>query len=228
MALLVAVEGIDGSGKGTQTALLAENLRRRGLQTEVISFPRYDATRYGQKIGEFLNGRFGTLDQVHPALAALLFAGDRFESRSVLLDLCERADVVLCDRYVASNIAHQGAKVDVHERTELIDWIEFVEYQQHQMPRPDLVIWLQLPVSVAQSFITQKARRSYTEHTADLQEADGGYLQRTSDVYEALARAGGCWQTVQAHCNGQPRSIDDVSRELERIVWELYQARRKR
>lgn len=218
MAFLVAVEGIDGSGKGTQAVRLVENLRRRGLQTELISFPRYQSTEFGRKIGDFLNGRFGELDQVHPLLVSLLFAGDRFESRPLLLELCAQADVVVCDRYVASNAAHQGAKAQGTERRELLKWIEFVEYQQHQLPRANLTIWLDVPVQVAQDLIQKKSRRSYTDRSADLQEADAAYLQRVREVYGELAGADAGWQRIDAVQNGQPRPIEEIAGEVEGFV----------
>ncbi len=222
MAFLVAVEGIDGSGKGTQAARLVDNLRRRGLQTELISFPRYQSTEYGRKIGDFLNGRFGELDQVHPVLVALLFAGDRLESRPLLLDLCATGDVVVCDRYVASNAAHQGAKAAGAEREELLRWIEFVEYAQHELPRPDLTVWLDVPVEVAQALIRQKSQRSYTNRAADLQEADLAYLQRVREVYAQLAGADPTWQRIDAIQNGQPRPIEAIAGEVEEIVCRAF------
>ena len=86
MALTVVIEGIDGSGKGTQTERLHERLRQAGKSAALISFPRYTETLFGRVVGEFLNGRFGDLEQVDPFLAALLYAGDRYESRQFLLD----------------------------------------------------------------------------------------------------------------------------------------------
>ena len=86
MGVLIAIEGIDGAGKGTQAAQLISGLRERGLSANSLQFPRYSATTFGRSIGDYLNGRFGALDQVHPQLASVLYAGDRFESRG-LLDL---------------------------------------------------------------------------------------------------------------------------------------------
>jgi dTMP kinase len=200
---LVAVEGIDGSGKGTQSARLVEALQAQGLTAALVSFPRYQETRFGHQIGKFLNGAFGELHQVHPTLVSLLFAGDRFESRTHLLDLCATHDVVVCDRYVSSNMAHQGAKVSVSERGELRDWIEFLEYGQHQMPRADQTFWLDVPVSVAQAWIARKNQRSYTDRTADLQEAmrtslRGKRAGRQFPSSETMCRAR--WKRFPGNC----------------------------
>ncbi|MBI1344920.1 thymidylate kinase [bacterium] len=218
MACLIAVEGIDGSGKGTQSARLVEELRRQGYSAALLSFPRYQATRFGQQIGHFLNGKFGDLETVHPLLVSLLFAGDRFESRALLLDEITRHDVVVCDRYVSSNMAHQGAKVSPEELPELLEWIAFVEYQQHQLPQPDVVLWFDLPVSVAQDLIARKSQRSYTEKAADLQEADAAYLGRVRDVYARLAEQTANWRRIPVTQENLLRDLDDVAAETWRTV----------
>src|SRR5690606_28988348 len=131
--------------------------------------------------------RFGSLDQVSPFLAALLYAGDRFESREVLLQALDSSDVVILDRYVASNIAHQGAKVSGAERMEMIEWIERIEWGVYQLPRPTLNILLDLPATQARKLIAKKNQRSYTDREADLQEADTSYLEQVRQVYLQLA-----------------------------------------
>ena len=159
---LIAIEGIDGSGKGTQAGLMRDALVARGHKTALISFPRYQETFFGARIGDFLNGRFGSLDEVHPFLAATLFAGDRLESRPMLIDALETHDVVVLDRYVASNIAHQAAKRTGDERRTLTQWILDLEFSVNKLPRPDLSILLDLPASTAQTLIAKKNARAYT------------------------------------------------------------------
>ncbi|RPI82323.1 MAG: thymidylate kinase, partial [Planctomycetaceae bacterium] len=122
-ALLIDFEGIDGSGKGTQARRLCERLSAERIPCALISFPRYSETLFGRAVGEFLNGRFGALDQVHPFLVSLLFAGDRFESKGLLETALAQNEVVVLDRYVPSNIAHQASKRAGPERQELIDQI---------------------------------------------------------------------------------------------------------
>jgi thymidylate kinase len=99
--VLIAIEGIDGSGKGTQAKRLHQRMLDAGRTSELISFPRYSETHFGRTIGRFLNGEFGSLDQVDPHLAATLYAADRFESIEMLASLLETKDVVVADRYVA-------------------------------------------------------------------------------------------------------------------------------
>lgn len=222
MAILIAVEGIDGSGKGTQARRLYDRLLESDVRAALLSFPRYEATLFGRAIGQFLNGRFGKLDEVNPFLVSLLYAGDRFESRRVLDEARRSHDVVILDRYVPSNIAHQSAKLSGAERQELRDWIKQIEYGIYELPRPDLVLLLDLPVPQAQELIAQKARRSYTDKAADLQEADGHYLDCVRSAYWELAETEPNWSVVNClSSNLETRSIDDIATE----IWSLVQTR---
>lgn len=217
MALLVAIEGIDGTGKGTQARRLVDSLAASGLRTRLISFPRYAETGFGRQIGEFLNGRFGRLDQVAPALAALLYAGDRFESKGVLQEALSHSDVVVLDRYVPSNMAHQAGKLFGDEQTRLLEWIEHLEYRLYALPRADRVILLDLPVPLAQQLISRKARRDYTDKPADLQEADASYLNRVRSMYLQLA-ADAYWSIVPVSHADRIRPVSEVAADILRIV----------
>jgi len=216
MALHIVVEGIDGSGKGTQAKRLSERFQQTGKSCELLSFPRYDDTRFGAAIGDFLNGRFGKLNEVHPQLAALLYAGDRFESCDVLQRSLDENDVLVCDRYVPSNIAHQTSKLDGEERSELVAWIENLEYEIYQLPKPDIVILLDLPVRQAQQLIAKKDPRSYTEREADLQEADAGYLEGVRSMYLEVAASNVNWCLVSCLDGDRLRSIDEIHDEIWR------------
>mgnify|MGYP002623887101 FL=1 len=215
---MVNIEGIDGSGKGTQANLLCERLRGEGASVALFSFPRYDDTLFGKSIGDFLNGRFGALDQVSPFLAALLYAGDRFESRELLLAARRDNDYVILDRYVASNIGHQASKVSGDERRELIAWINKIEYEIYALPRPDCTILLNLPPEKAQQLIARKSPRSYTDDVADIQEADADYLAGVLDVYLEVAANDDRWKVIEGIADGRIRSIDAVADEIWSIV----------
>ena len=218
MARLIALEGIDGSGKGTQAGLLHERLQRAGKTCTLLSFPRYEHTLFGKAVGDYLNGRFGTLDEVSPFLVSLLYAGDRYESRRVLADALASSDVVILDRYVASNVAHQGAKATGAERAELIAWIERIEFEIFSLPRPDLVVLLDIPADTAQRLIAKKNARTYTDRKADLQEADGAYLERVREVYLELAAANPSWRRVDCVHGGMLRSVDEIADEIAGVV----------
>lgn len=215
MALLIAVEGIDGSGKGTQVANLASRVGDAGKNVTTWTFPQYESNRFGKMVGRFLNGDFGGLDTVRPELSALLFAGDRFESLPALRCDLETYDVVFLDRYVASNIAHQAGRLVGEERQQLTDFLLWLEHDLYGVPRPNITFWLDLPVAVAQERIKMKAARSYTDRKADLQEEDTGHLTAASEVYAALSDQPN-WRRIDC---GQ-RSEGDIADELFAAVAE--------
>lgn len=214
MAVLIAIEGIDGSGKGTQASRLHARCEAEGIPSSLIGFPRYDQTLFGKSIGDFLNGRFGALDEVHPFLASLLYAGDRFESRDHILKMIESNQVVIFDRYISSNIAHQGAKLIGDERAEFIRWIEQIEYEIYNMPHLDLTVLLDLPADHAQKLVAEKQARSYTDKVADLQEADQSYLASVRQVYLQLAEQNQHWQKIDSLQEGRLRSIEEIGNEI--------------
>lgn len=215
MATLIAIEGIDGAGKGTQAGRLVTALRETGLRVDSLQFPRYSATTFGTAIGDFLNGRFGSLNDVHPQLAAVLYAGDRFESRELLLRMMEANDVVVLDRFVGSNLAHQSAKLDGAARTALIEWIEKVEFDVFKLPRPKLTILIDMSSQMSRELVSRKAARDYTDQEADLQESDLPYLERVRRCYLALAHSRLDWRTVHGLTDdGSLRTIDDVGSEI--------------
>jgi dTMP kinase len=216
MGRLLALEGIDGSGKGTQAARLADRARAAGLAAAAFSFPTYDGNPFADAIADYLNGAFGAADEVHPELAALLYAADRYHARGRLVDAIAAHDLVICDRYVASNAAHQGAKLQGDERRRLLDWLDAVEYGEFALPRPDVVVLLDTPVGVARTLVARKGERGYTTLEADIHEADAEHARATREVYLELAERGN-WRIVRtADDDGELRDVDAIADE----VWE--------
>jgi len=216
VGVLIELEGIDGSGKGTQAQRLVKRLTDEGWSVELFSFPRYTETAFGKIVGDFLNGRFGSLEEVDPFVAALFYAGDRFESRRLLKAALDKTDVVVCDRYVASNVAHQAAKLEnAEQQAELIEWVERLEFDVFGLPRPDLVLLLDVPVEVSQQLIAHKEKRSYTDRKADLQEANLSYLEKVRRLYHQLAQRPQ-WRLVECVKQNQLLSVDAV----HELLWQ--------
>lgn len=216
-AKIIAIEGIDGSGKGTQSKLLVDALNASGKKATLLSFPRYSDTRFGSAIGDFLNGRFGALDEVSPFLASMLYAGDRFESKQLIEAAVNDGDFLVFDRYTASNIAHQGAKVSGEERTEIIEWIEGIEYDVFGLPRADLTVLLDVSVQLSQKLIRRKAPRDYTDQAADLQEADVSYMSGVRETYVELSQRSD-WQVIPCEAGGDVRSLEQIAAEVMAAV----------
>jgi dTMP kinase len=224
-ARLVAIEGIDGSGKGTQAARLRDSLTRDGFSCGLIAFPRYSETTFGRTIARYLNGEFGDLQAAGPHFAALLYAGDRYESQPLISSELATRDVLIFDRYVPSNLAHQAAKLPSGERAAFIEWLQSIEYGVYRLPRPDLVIYLDMPVRQAQQLIALKPARTYTTKRADLHESDGDYLGRTADVYSQLSQSDRTWKVVPCTSQDAVRAVDEIAAEIHDRVREILHAK---
>lgn len=211
MGKLIVIEGTDGSGKATQTRLTVENLRSLGYKVKTYSFPGYTSTFFGREVGNFLNGDFGTIDQVDPKLASCLYALDRFEHKPHMEQDLEENDFVICDRYVESSMAHQGCKLDKPE--EMFDWIERVEYKILGLPRPDQFIFLDVPVEISRELILKKEQRDYTDKDKDLHEGDDDHLQKAFDVYHILARRY-AWQVISCTEKGELRPMNSINVDI--------------
>jgi len=185
--MLFVIEGLDGSGKSTQVRMLRSYLESRTGEVGYIHFPRYDAPVYGDLIGRFLRGEFGGVDSVHPRLVALLYAEDRRDAVPAMKSVLSGGGTLLLDRYVYSNIAYQCAKIaDPEQREELREWIIDTEYGQFGLPRPDLNIFLDVPIGFVESKLTSSRSgddRNYLEGTKDIHEADINFQKRVRDVY---------------------------------------------
>ena len=210
-ARLLAIEGGDGAGKATAAAETAALLTARGLRATVISFPRYADTLGGHVLGEYLGGRLPRV--ASPRSAAVLYALDRLESAGAIAAAAAHHDVVVFDRYIASNIAYQAAQVPREEADTLAAWIARLEVEQFGLPLPTLSVYLDTPADVARDLILRKRRRSYTDDALDAYEADIALQTRVREVYAGLAASAtlGRWATVPTVEDGTLRSPADIA-----------------
>jgi dTMP kinase len=184
---LIVIEGIDGSGKRTQIDALARSLSKHGAPFTQVSFPHYEGF-FGKLVARFLNGEFGPLTAVDPHFSALLYAGDRLELKPALEAALASGEIVLADRYIGSNLAHQGARMPAEKREEFIAWLEQLEYGVYGLPAEDFVIYLRVPAAEAHRLAGTRGARDYTKLRRDLQESDIAHLEAASAVYDSLSR----------------------------------------
>jgi dTMP kinase len=187
----IAIEGGDGSGKGTQAELLRKHyVETLGKHVLKISFPQYDkGSAYFVK--KYLNGEYGTsADDVSPRLASLFYALDRFDAKpEIISHINDPNGIIIADRYVASNMAHQGTKYDNPiDRRSYYDWEMDTEFGICGIPRPDKNIVLLVPTSLAQQNVDKKDTRSYTDQKRDIHEADASHLDRAKANYEEICQ----------------------------------------
>lgn len=217
----IAIEGVDGAGKRTQTELLKARIEQSGLTCATLSFPRYGQTVFARSIADYLNGGFGALETIDPHLPALLYAGDRAESREMLLAAGHSADVLILDRYVASNLAYQSARVAPAERQAFVQWIAEIEHTANHLPRADLTLLLDVPVQTAADLVTRKGERDYTTDKQDLHERNTHYLATVRDVYLDLARAALLSQWATVPCTDSAGTLLSVETIHARIWQEV-------
>lgn len=222
MGIFVAIEGGDGSGKGTQSKILAE-YAEKVLKKNVftISFPQHGefSSYYAD---QYLNGVYGGINHVHADLASLPYAFDRFAaSPKIRAVLDDPNGFVIADRYVASNLAHQGAKFDEpKERREYYDRLLKTEFEVLGIPKPDVNIILLVPSEVAQQNIDKKDVRNYTDKKRDIHEEDAGHLDRTKANYEELTEIYPDWFKAIDCMNdkGTMRSIEDIQSDIQKLL----------
>lgn len=185
--MLVVLEGLDGAGKSTQVKKLRTYLESLFGSLEYVHFPRYDAPVYGDLISRFLRGDFGSNESVHPQLVALLFAEDRHGAAPQMRKTLAAGGHILLDRYVYSNIAYQCAKLnDPVEAEKLRDWVFNTEYGDFELPKPDLNIFLDVPISFVESKLKSDRAgqdRDYLEGSQDIHEADIEFQKRVRTMY---------------------------------------------
>ncbi|MBI1863028.1 deoxynucleoside kinase [Candidatus Microgenomates bacterium] len=185
---LIVLEGIDGAGKSTQVQLLSAYLSRKGITTEQIKFPRYE-TFFGQLVLQFLNGELGSIDEVSPYLASIVFALDRSAIKQKLYDLLNEGTTLILDRYIGSNMAHQAAKLPPEKRQQYLDWVHRLEYIELGLPKEDIVMYLDTPP------LLSKPRLKWKEGV-DIHEENIEYQKETHIVYEELAAKYPHWEKI--------------------------------
>jgi len=202
---LIVLEGSDSAGKRTQSEMLLERLKKEGFEASLISFPRYE-TFFGKLVKKYLSGEFGSLEKVKPELASLLYSLDRYDAMPEIEKLLDEGKVVVLDRYTASNVAHQASKFSGEERDSFIKWMEAVE---SRLPKPNLTIFLDLPVEVSLKLMKERPREK------DIHELNSEYLKATREVYISLSENKD-WEKIDC---AQGNSIKPRE-EIRKMVWE--------
>lgn len=224
--LFIAIEGGDGSGKRTQSDLLVEYLKNE-LHKPVLktSFPRYGKPS-AYYVGQYLDGAYGSADEVPADLAGLAYALDRYAAKSDIEKFLQQPNsIVVSDRYMASNLAHQGTKLTSDQgRHKYYERMMNTEYEILGIPRPSLNIVLVLPTNLAQGNVDKKdaveANRSYTDKKRDIHEADSNHLEKAKANYEELCRLYPD-EFIAVQCTdatGAMRPIDAIQQDIRTIL----------
>ena len=220
MAKLIVLEGLDGSGKGTQTKILRDTLRSEGKKVRLIDFPMYDRDS-SHFVKLYLSGGLGDDPADTNAYAAsMFFATDRYVSYRTdwRADYLAPDTVVIANRYTTSNAVHQASKLPEEEREGFLTWLFELEYERLGLPKPDLVLYLDMPFAISQKMM--RRREADTGTQADIHEQDAAYLLRCRENARAVADSCG-WTVLNCARGDEPRSLQEIHEEIFRRVQPL-------
>lgn len=213
----IVIDGTDGSGKATQAKLLIKRLRREGRKVVIVDFPQYGKKSAGL-IEEYLNGKYGSAQKVGPYRASVFYACDRYEASFAIKKALKAGKIVVANRYVASNMAHQGGKIkDSSKRKRFLGWLYELEYKIFEIPKPDLNIILHVDAAVAQKLVDNKGHRDYVGgKKRDIHEADIKHLRDAERVYLEIAKNFPGFSLIECTRKGEIMDREKISE----MVWK--------
>lgn len=212
---LIVIEGLDSSGKETQSKLLAEYLERKDEKVKRVEFPNYKSES-SALVRMYLSGKFGdSPDCVNAYAASTFFAADRYATyKTDFEQFLNDGGIVIADRYTTSNMIHQASKIeDADERTAYLDWLDNFEYNLIGLPRPDKVIFLDMPMEIAQKLMAARANKIDGSDEKDIHEKNREYLEATYRAAAVVSEKYG-WKHVLCGVDGEPLTIEKISEEV--------------
>ena len=212
--MLIVLEGVDSSGKATQTAKLCEALSRKN-EIIKITFPDYESDS-SALVKMYLSGAFGMeANAVSPYAASTLYAADRFASYKTKWGaFLEKDGIVICDRYTTSNMVHQAAKLEnPDEKDAFLAWLYDFEYEKMGLPKPDLVFFLDMPPAFAEKLMEKRANKFTGKEEKDIHERDDSHIIKAYENAIYVAKKYN-WEFVSCVKDGQIRTIDDIHQEI--------------
>ncbi len=217
----IVIEGSDGSGKTAQFMRLVARLRKAGRRVATVDFPQYEKPS-SYFVREYLNGKYGGWQDVGPYRSSLFYALDRFDARPFMHEKLKKGFILVANRYTASSMGHQGAKISDHKkRLSFFKWLHDLEYEVLGIPRPDKSLVLHVPAKIAQSLVDRKGTREYVKGVKrDIHEADVRYLALAEKTYlDMITTFPRDFRLIECTERGTLLSID----EIHERVWKEAQ-----
>ncbi len=215
MSRLIVIEGVDSSGKATQTEMLYNRLKSEFEKVDKVSFPNYESES-SSIVKMYLNGDFGTdANSVNAYTASSFFALDRYASvNGDWKDIFYGDGIVIADRYVTSNMVHQASKIDISaDKDAFLDWLYDFEYKKLSLPEPDLIIFLDMPVKYAVELMKNRKNKINDSDVKDIHESDTEYLNKSYNNAVGIANKYG-WNTISCVKDGKVRTIENIAEEI--------------
>jgi len=220
MGKLIVLEGLDGSGKSTQLKLLHENLKKMGIDCQTVSFPDYNNPS-STLVKMYLNGDFGNNpNDVNAFAASVFYTVDRYASFKSKWDpYYTNGGTVIAGRYTTSNAVHQASKLEPDKWEDFLSWLYDFEYNKIGIPKPDKVIFLDMPIDVSQKLLSKRYKGDETKK--DIHESDTEYLDRCRKAAVFTAKYSN-WEIISCAKNGKARTIKAIAKDVLNSVLELY------
>jgi len=219
MGKLIVIEGVDASGKATQTKLLFEYLKEKSDKTLKIEFPDYESPS-SSLVKMYLSGEFGeNANDVSPYIASTFFAADRYASYKTKWEKQYKDGyTIVFDRYVTANMLHQASKFsDEDEKRKFIDWLCEFEYGLYGLPEPTVKLFLDVPPEISAYLMRERLNKFSGEEAKDIHERDKDYLYKTYENAKFVAANYG-FTVINCVKDGKLRSIEDIQNEIRTIV----------
>lgn len=220
---LIVIDGSDGSGKATQTRLLIARLKKEGRRVRTLDFPQYDENFFGALIGRALAGDLGDFIALDPHIGSVFYAADRFESKPKIEGWLKQGYVVVLDRYVSANQIHQGGKIrDAKKQKEFLQWLDRMEHGVFGLPRPDAIIYLDVPVAVSQRLLGlegQTRKKTYLKKgQRDLAENNPKHLAESRENALRLVKKLNAWTRIDCAVKGEILSRESIAEKVWKAV----------
>ncbi len=217
----IVIDGTDGSGKGTQTELLVNALKAKNLDVITLDFPQYGKSSC-YFVEKYLRGEYGTADEVGAKRASLFYALDRFDISKQIKDWLDEGKIIVSNRYVSASMGHQAGKIkDFEEREKFLDWLDELEFEICEIPRPDEIIFLYMPPEIGQKLVDQKSARDYTNgKKRDIHEADLDHLKNASEAYKYVANKFN-WKTINCTEGDEILSREQILNQILKVLEDV-------
>lgn len=215
---LIVIEGLDGTGKATQTKLLLKKLKQEKFQTAVFDFPQYNKF-FGQLVGAYLRGEFGQAHEVSPYFASMLYALDRWTVVENIEKELKRGKIVICNRYSTANFLHQSGKINNDQKRKIfLNWLEQLEFNFLKIPRPDLVLFLSMPSHFGQQLVGKKNKRAYLKgKKQDIHEKSSSHLMTAEQQAPRLIKKFH-WRKIDCLKNNSILSPAEIAAKIWLVV----------
>lgn len=222
---LIVIDGTDGSGKATQVNFLIDRLKNDGYEVRMVDFPEYYKNFFGAFIGHCLAEQYYNFLHVHPKIASVLYAADRFESKDKIEGWIKKGYIVVANRYASANQIHQGGKISsLKKRQEFLRWLDDMEFKVFGIPRPNIIFYLNVPLAFGNKLLkerNQNTNRVYLRRKEDVHESDADFMKNSYKSAMWLADNQPNWCKINCVEKNKLRTREDIHEEVYKNVLKI-------